>query len=155
MLKEGISTMNSPAKLCWQLQANRQQLFSIAQKIATSLRELPYFCLWLEGDIGAGKTTLSGVILRALGLDPSIPVTSPTYAYINDYEIPPHKYAHIDLYRAAVNFSPEEFFNLDEAQYKGLLVEWPEVVSAEHLLKPTHRLSIEFKGGGRVYSFFE
>jgi tRNA threonylcarbamoyl adenosine modification protein YjeE len=147
--------MNSQAKLLWQLEANQSKLVEVAKKITASLENLPYFCLWMEGEIGAGKTTLAGEILRAFGLDPKIPVNSPTYSYINDYEIASRKFAHIDLYRAAANFSPDELFHLDEAKYQGLLVEWPEVVSAENMLGATHRLKIEYKGKGRVYSFFE
>jgi tRNA threonylcarbamoyl adenosine modification protein YjeE len=52
----------------------------------------------LEGELGAGKTTFVRHVLRALGLPDDVPVTSPTFALVQDYtaRLP---VVHADLYR--------------------------------------------------------
>jgi tRNA threonylcarbamoyl adenosine modification protein YjeE len=140
----------------WQIESGTKQLADLGRKIADEIAKLPYFCLWLQGDIGAGKTTLTGFIMQGLGLDPKIPVTSPTYSYINDYVIGARKFAHIDLYRASTAFSPTELFHLEEDPYAGLLIEWPEIVDVDANISPTHLLTIEYlpTAKSRLYRFF-
>ncbi len=54
--------------------------------------------IWLEGDLGAGKTFFTRGLLRALGVPSDIPVTSPTFALMHEHEgrVP---IRHLDLYR--------------------------------------------------------
>ncbi|MEJ5208265.1 tRNA (adenosine(37)-N6)-threonylcarbamoyltransferase complex ATPase subunit type 1 TsaE [Denitratimonas sp. CY0512] len=81
--------------------------------------------LHLEGDLGAGKTTLARALLRSLGVEG--PVRSPTYTLIERYDTARGEVAHLDLYRIA---DPEEleFLALDElaAEARLWLVEWPQ-----------------------------
>lgn len=81
--------------------------------------------IYLEGDLGAGKTTLARALLRQLGVIG--PVRSPTYTLIERYPTPVGEVAHIDLYRIA---DPEEllYLGLDDlaASARLWLVEWPE-----------------------------
>lgn len=81
--------------------------------------------IYLEGDLGAGKTTLARALLRQLGVIG--PVRSPTYTLIERYPTPQGEVAHIDLYRIA---DPEElsYLGLDDlaASVRLWLVEWPE-----------------------------
>jgi tRNA threonylcarbamoyl adenosine modification protein YjeE len=114
-----------------------------AQEIANQLRKEAHFCLWLSGDLGAGKTTTTGFILRALGLPQHIPVTSPTFTYFNEYKINDKYYGHMDLYRAESEFSLEEIGVADLAHFHGHFVEWPNQIPPHPILEPTHLLSLK------------
>jgi tRNA threonylcarbamoyladenosine biosynthesis protein TsaE len=94
--------------------------------------------VFLRGDLGAGKTTLTRGLLRALGH--SGRVKSPTYALVELYVISKLNFYHFDFYRFR---DPEEWH---EAGFRDLfnganicLVEWPE--KAEGLL-PAADLSV-------------
>ena len=52
----------------------------------------------LEGDLGAGKTTLAKGIVSGLGVASEDDVSSPTFALVQEYGPGPQVY-HIDLYR--------------------------------------------------------
>ncbi len=101
----------------------------------------------MDAPMGAGKTTLVKALCKALGTT-SI-VNSPTFAIINDYELPGGDSAfHFDLYRLG---DVAEAYNMgfDEYFYSGsyCFVEWPAV--AESLLPAeTKRLRIEVGAGG-------
>jgi len=85
----------------------------------------------LEGDLGAGKTTLVKEVCRQLGIDDL--VSSPTFSLINEYVHPTDdiKVFHMDLYRIE---DEEELHNIgfEEYLYAGHLVfiEWPQIASS-------------------------
>lgn len=80
--------------------------------------------VWLEGELGAGKTTFAQAIVRGLGAGDV--ASSPTYTLVHHYHGRRGPVYHIDCYRLR---SPEDASDLDwEAlgAADALLVEWPE-----------------------------
>ena len=118
----------------------------LATRVLAALEAGPApFCLWLIGDLGAGKTTLARHLLRGLGVPAHVPVTSPTYTYMNEYRTPVGVwYAHLDLYRAKDSFSLEDLGLVDARRYRGFLVEWPEAIPKNPAIDPTHVLTLNF-----------
>lgn len=79
----------------------------------------------LQGELGAGKSTLARALLTALGHDGLVP--SPTYTLVEPYELPRGNVYHVDLYRIS---STDElhFLGFGELREGLMLVEWPERV---------------------------
>ncbi|MFC3549775.1 tRNA (adenosine(37)-N6)-threonylcarbamoyltransferase complex ATPase subunit type 1 TsaE [Lysobacter cavernae] len=78
----------------------------------------------LQGDLGAGKSTLARALLRALGVQGAI--RSPTYTLVERYPLATGGEAwHLDLYRIA-DAGELEFLGLDGEEAHLWLIEWPE-----------------------------
>lgn len=100
----------------------------------------------LEGDLGAGKTTLVRGLIQALL--PGTRVRSPTYTLVEPYATPELEILHLDLYRLG---APDELEALGVRERVGeavILAEWPQR-GAGVLPKPDLRISLEPAGEGR------
>jgi len=108
----------------------------------------PGFILFLSGYLGAGKTTFTRALLRALG------VKSPTYTLIEPYVVSRLNLYHFDFYRFN---SPEEYLDagLDEyfADQGVCIVEWPQK-ALPHLPSPDLEIQLEVRDGGRFVEIY-
>lgn len=78
----------------------------------------------LDGDLGAGKTTLArGLITR---LDPTARVKSPTYTIVEPYETRALALWHLDLYRLNGSADLDVLGLGDALDRSALLIEWPD-----------------------------
>ncbi|WEV71627.1 tRNA (adenosine(37)-N6)-threonylcarbamoyltransferase complex ATPase subunit type 1 TsaE [Lactobacillus sp. ESL0785] len=89
----------------------------------------PHDLLLLNGDLGAGKTTLTQGIGRALGV--KRPVKSPTFTIVREYREAKLPLFHMDFYR----LENDDLSSIDLNSYlaePGLVViEWPQVIEKD------------------------
>lgn len=123
----------APFKRC-QL-ADEAATIALGAALATAFVELRAqvtgftLCLHLQGDLGAGKSTLARALLRGLGVTGKI--KSPTYALVEPYDSEYGLLLHMDLYRLT-EAAELEYLGVDSlfAQATLMLIEWPEKAGA-------------------------
>lgn len=113
------------------------ELTALARSLGERLP--PGSVVWLEGDLGAGKTTFAGALAAGLGVRD--PATSPTYGLVHRHQGARGDVYHVDCYRLR---RPEEAADLDWAALAAgdaLLIEWP-ARAGPWAPPPTHRVRL-------------
>ncbi|MBI2722868.1 MAG: tRNA (adenosine(37)-N6)-threonylcarbamoyltransferase complex ATPase subunit type 1 TsaE [Bacteroidetes bacterium] len=119
-----------------------------AAKVISLNQHLKVFLM--DGQMGAGKTTLIKEICKTLGSTDNF--SSPTFSIINEYNYPNGKIFHFDLYRIK-NMAELMDLGFDEYVYSGqyCFIEWPEL--AEEFLKEGFvKIKLVTKGNIRYLS---
>ena len=122
-------------------------------------------CLFLIGEIGVGKTTLTRYLINNLqkqkGLSLS-EVLSPTFNLLYEYEINDFKIMHYDLYRIKETKELKHLGIFSEESDAVKIVEWPDLIKTPlqdklevHLRygEKENEREIEFKGQGKWENF--
>jgi tRNA threonylcarbamoyladenosine biosynthesis protein TsaE len=109
-----------------------EETIALGRELATKLR--PPLLIFLDGELGAGKTTLAKGIISGLGVAREEDVTSPTFTLVHVFRNPVPKGVeggvkvfHVDLYRVSDRHDLETLGLEDVfAEPAIVLVEWPD-----------------------------
>jgi tRNA threonylcarbamoyladenosine biosynthesis protein TsaE len=148
-VESGLCLMTAEPINQMQILLEDEQMMQVfGEKIAQVIGQInaPLLIL-LNGDLGAGKTTLSRGILYGLGHRGS--VKSPTYTLVEPYDLQIGKVFHFDLYRLV---DPEELYDIGFNDYltesQLCMIEWPDK-GGSLLPKADMSLQINSNGTGR------
>ena len=140
---------SSPVDPAWTVNVPTEAASAeLASRFAALLE--PPCVIYLQGDLGAGKTLFTRAYIHALGFEGY--VKSPSYGLLETYEVDSKTVLHLDLYRIE---DPEELEYLAIRDLYGsstvLMVEWPD--RGEGFL-PSPDLVLQFgeKGESRFIS---
>jgi tRNA threonylcarbamoyladenosine biosynthesis protein TsaE len=125
--------------------ANADEMRALGESFAGELRLSEV--VFLEGDLGSGKTTFVQGIVCGLGSDAA--VVSPTYTLVEEYSTSLGKVHHLDLYRIESSDEVESLAIRDRCDTESvLLVEWPEKGTG-FLPSPNWRIYLRYGDLGR------
>jgi tRNA threonylcarbamoyladenosine biosynthesis protein TsaE len=137
---------------------SEKQTQAFAQKLAKSLKGGEIIAL--EGDLGAGKTTMTQYIAKAFKIKTN--VTSPTFVLMKIYPTGNLKSAirnliHVDCYRLD---DPQELFYLGIEEYLNhkesvVIIEWADKIK-KYLkkFKKVIRINIKIKNNLRILKIY-
>lgn len=122
------------------LSESEESTREFAEKYAATLK--PYDVVILDGEMGAGKTAFVKGLAKGLGIKEE--VTSPTYAYMNDYD---GRLFHYDCYRIESAEQAERMGLADYFDMGGIcVIEWAQNI-APLLPENCKRVTIKKFGG--------
>lgn len=115
---------------------NEEFTYKIGQKIGEKLFAGAVLCL--NGDLGAGKTTLTKSIAKSIGIEDDI--TSPTFTIVNEYTDGNFPLYHFDVYRIG---DSEEMYDIGFDEYINsdgvCIIEWSTLIDD---ILPNERLEL-------------
>ncbi|WP_027339454.1 tRNA (adenosine(37)-N6)-threonylcarbamoyltransferase complex ATPase subunit type 1 TsaE [Halonatronum saccharophilum] len=121
--------------------SNPEETFEFGKKLGNKLNPGDIVCL--QGDLGAGKTSLAKGICAGLGV--TVDITSPTYTIVNEYR-GRMRVNHMDLYRISKEQQLTDIGFEDYIYGDGVsIIEWPDKSGT---LMPDNYLDINMKGQG-------
>jgi N-acetylmuramate 1-kinase len=112
----------------WICELDEGGLVRLAELLALKVRDGDVIAL--QGDLGAGKTTLARAMIRAMLGDGTAEVPSPTFSLSQVYTTPRGTITHFDFYRLGYAQDIHELGVEDAAQKGIVIVEWPEIAAA-------------------------
>ena len=137
-------------------EADTDRLGQALAHVAADLQSTPHTCLpgpeaggriHLQGDLGAGKTSLARAFLRQCGVLGRI--KSPSYALLESYEVSNLYLYHLDFYRFSDTAEWLDAGFRDLFKNKALLlIEWPER-AGDLLTAPDLLIQLAYAGTGR------
>ena len=122
-------------------------------------------CLFLIGEIGVGKTTLTRYLINNLQKQKGLSQTevlSPTFNLLYEYEISDFKIMHYDLYRIKETKELKHLGIFSEELDAVKIVEWPDLIKTPlqdklevylRYCEKENEREIEFKGLGKWENF--
>ena len=122
-------------------------------------------CLFLIGEIGVGKTTLTRYLINNLQKQKGLSQTevlSPTFNLLYEYEISDFKIMHYDLYRIKETKELKHLGIFSEELDAVKIVEWPDLIKTPlqdklevHLRygEKENEREVKFKGQGKWENF--
>ena len=117
---------------------NQEDTRRLGELIAKFLKG--YDIVALDGELGAGKTTLAQSLIRTLGVLNE--VTSPTFTLIESYQGEKYPIYHADVYR--LKEEPNEIFELGLEEYLTenaiVLIEWANLIEKS---LPKNKISVQ------------
>ena len=127
------------------LLANETETLSLGARIAPNITAP--LIIWLQGDLGAGKTTFTRALLNSQGHHGA--VKSPTYKIVESYPLQKFILHHFDLYRFQtadewLDAGLDELFTANSVS----LIEWPQQ-GADYVPKPDIILHLTTINHGR------
>ncbi len=136
---------------------NIDDLNKVVDKIKPHLK--PRILILLDGDLGAGKTTLTSELLKSCGY---VQATSPTYALHHSYPVVLNheniSIEHLDLYRLQNEDEVESsgLWDLFQSAQSIILVEWANRVSIDQwpLDWTRYLIKINKSESDRIYNFY-
>lgn len=119
---------------------DEEDTFLLANELVNILKNKIVF---LNGDLGVGKTTFVKYYAKAIGFDDDI--TSPTFSIANNYSAINNSIIHFDLYR--IN-SEEElemigFYDMINNKNSTIFIEWAEKFNLQEYINDYIRVDIE------------
>lgn len=123
------------------ISGSEEETAAFARDLALILRSGDV--LFLDGNLGMGKSVFARALIRELTVQPDLEVPSPTFTLVQTYDTIKGPLWHFDLYRIK---APEDVYELgwEDALAEGIvLVEWPSRLNSA--LAPRNRLEIGFR----------